>query len=172
MKTKVNDQVVTEFTDPTTGEQLDLENLIAAHIDSLGREVGNPVPIAPPLGYKKQPSLSDQIRDMVRSEHLRQAAENAGMETFDEAEDFDVGDDVDPDSPYELQELEGDSAQETQLLNQMVSYADQLGFQLVKKEQKTDQPSVAKGAPPPEAAKGDTGGSGGAAPLDKSGATK
>lgn len=64
-------------------------------------ELLNPVPMEPPLGYIKQPSLSEQIRDMVRSERLRQEAEGAGFESFTDADDFDVGDDYDPSSPYE-----------------------------------------------------------------------
>lgn len=67
-----------------------------------GAEVPDSTPMAPPIGYKRVPSLSDQIREMIRSERLRQEAEAAGMETFDEADDFDVGDDYDPRSPYEL----------------------------------------------------------------------
>ncbi|UIB81459.1 hypothetical protein [Flyfo microvirus Tbat2_151] len=57
--------------------------------------------MAPPVGYKRQPSLADQIREMVRSERLAMEAENAGYETFEEADDFDVGDDYDPQTPYE-----------------------------------------------------------------------
>lgn len=63
-------------------------------------EVPNPTPVAPPVGYKRQPSLTEQIRAMVRSEALRQAAEAEGVETFEEADDFEV-DDYDPTSPYE-----------------------------------------------------------------------
>lgn len=63
--------------------------------------IPDPTPIAPPLGYVKQPSITERIRDMVRSEHLRIAAEAAGAETFEEADDFDIGDDHDPSSPYE-----------------------------------------------------------------------
>lgn len=59
------------------------------------------VPMAPPLGYVKQPSIAERIRDMVRSEHLRLAAEAAGQETFEEADDFEVGEDFDPHSPFE-----------------------------------------------------------------------
>lgn len=74
-----------------------------AHLkfDDQGRELMDPTQIAPPLGYKKSPSISDQIRQMIISEKLRQEAEEAGYETFDEADDFDVGDDFDPRSPYE-----------------------------------------------------------------------
>lgn len=59
-------------------------------------------PVAPPIGYQKTVPLHLQIREMVRSEALRQAAESADMETFEEADDFDIPDDpVDPKSPYE-----------------------------------------------------------------------
>lgn len=66
-----------------------------------GKEIVDSTPIQPPLGYKKQESLHEQIRRMVVSEQLRLAAEQAGMETFEEADDFDVGDDLDPTSPFE-----------------------------------------------------------------------
>lgn len=67
-----------------------------------GAEVPDPTPMQPPIGYKRQPSLADQIRQMVISERLAQEAAEAGAETFDEADDFDVGDDYDPTSPYEM----------------------------------------------------------------------
>lgn len=38
---------------------------------------------------------------MVRSERLAQEAAQAGYESFEEADDFEVGDDYDPSSPYE-----------------------------------------------------------------------
>lgn len=72
------------------------------HLDELGREILDGTPVAPPVGYKQTIPLAQQIREMVRSEHLRIAAEKSGMETFEEADDFDVGDDYDPSSPYEL----------------------------------------------------------------------
>lgn len=64
--------------------------------------------IAPPLGFVRQPSMVEYIRRMVKSEHLRQAAEAAGAETFEEADDFDVGDPDDnfPMSPHELREFD------------------------------------------------------------------
>lgn len=59
-------------------------------------------PIAPPIGYVPHVPLHLQIREMVRSEALRQAAESSDLETFEEADDFDIDDDpVDPKSPYE-----------------------------------------------------------------------
>lgn len=80
--------------DPETGEQ--------TH-DERGSEIPDPNPMQPPVGYNRQPSLAEQIRAMVVSENLRREAEAAGMETFEEADDFDVGDDFEEErhSPYE-----------------------------------------------------------------------
>lgn len=63
-------------------------------------EPQDPTPIAPPIGYRKQPSIFDQQRAMIRQELSRQA-ELKGMETFEESDDFDIGDDYDPTTPYE-----------------------------------------------------------------------
>lgn len=70
-------------------------------LDPLGREIVDGRPMAPPLGYKKTESLAEQIRRMVQDEHIRRELEKSGIETFDEANDFNVGDDFDPTSPYE-----------------------------------------------------------------------
>lgn len=69
--------------------------------DENGGEIMDPTPIAPPIGYKKSLSIAEQIRQMIKSEKLRQEAEEAGYETFEEADDFDVDDDFDPRSPFE-----------------------------------------------------------------------
>lgn len=68
--------------------------------DGYGREIPDPTPMAPPLGYVRQPTMVDIMRDMIRSHQLAQEAAAAGYETFEEADDFDVGE-VDPYSPYE-----------------------------------------------------------------------
>lgn len=60
----------------------------------------DPTPIAPPIGYRAQPSLIEQVRSMVRTV-VSERAEAQGHESFDEGDDFDVGDDYDPTSPYE-----------------------------------------------------------------------
>lgn len=54
-----------------------------------------------PVGFHRPPSLQEQVRRLVRYEMSQEAA-NQGQETFEEADDFDVGDDFDPSSPYEL----------------------------------------------------------------------
>ena len=82
--------------DPGIGSSVRLERL-----DELGRELLDPTPMAPPIGYKRQPSLVEQIRKMVRDERLAADLAASGVETFEEADDFDVQDDYDPKSPFE-----------------------------------------------------------------------
>ncbi len=69
--------------------------------DKEGREIPDPRPVALPVGYKKPPTLQQQIQQMIRAEDFRRANERQGFETEAEADDFDVGDDFDPHSPYE-----------------------------------------------------------------------
>lgn len=83
-----------EVLDEDTGE-------VISSLDSSGSEVLDPTPIAPPVGFTPQPSMVDYVRDLIRSERLKQEMEDAGMETFEESEDFDVDDDYDPGTPYE-----------------------------------------------------------------------
>lgn len=72
-------------------------------LDDKGREVVDGIPLAPPVGYRAEMSQSERIRQMIQSEHLRMAAEMQGMESFQQADDFNVDDDYDPSSPYEDQ---------------------------------------------------------------------
>lgn len=93
--------------DPGTGELLELElNAQRGLLNSHGHEVVSSVPVAPPVGYKKQPSMFDRVRELIQSERLAAAARDAGFETFEESEDFDIPDDMFPASPYEDLELD------------------------------------------------------------------
>lgn len=65
-----------------------------------GQLVPDPVPMAPPVGFKPQPSLSEMIRAQVLAASRDAARE--GFETVEEADDFDVGDDPEISSPYEI----------------------------------------------------------------------
>lgn len=67
----------------------------------ISHEVLDPTPVAIPVRLQRQSEYNDLIRQMIRSEELKRDAERAGAETFEEANDFDVGDDDDPVSPYE-----------------------------------------------------------------------
>lgn len=66
-----------------------------------GEEIPDPRPAAIDTGLKKPPTLQETIRRLVRDESFKAALDAGGMETFEEADDFDVGDDFDPASPYE-----------------------------------------------------------------------
>lgn len=66
--------------------------LISKGLNPDGTPVLDPRPLAPPIGYKRQPTMVELIRDMVRSEKLAQEAAAAGAETFEESEDFDIDD--------------------------------------------------------------------------------
>lgn len=66
--------------------------------DENGREVLNPTPMQPPLGYKKTLSLAEQIRQQVLT--LRNM-EDDEPETEEEADDFDIEDDPIMESRWE-----------------------------------------------------------------------
>lgn len=71
-------------------------------LDELGRELPDPRPEAPPVGWFKQPTMVEHIRNLVRSELLRREADAEDIDTFEEGDDFDVDDDQDdPRTPYE-----------------------------------------------------------------------
>lgn len=58
--------------------------------DEHGHEVLNPTVMAPPLGYKKQLSIAEQVRQQIRS---MKALQDDAPETEDEADDFEIDDD-------------------------------------------------------------------------------
>ena len=76
-----------------------------------GHEVLDDTPIALPLRLSRPPSRLEELRSLLNVVN-REALTN-GQETFEEADDFNVGDDYDPRSPWELsadQELYEQSA--------------------------------------------------------------
>lgn len=86
---------------PSALDLTDDDGEVIATLHPDGRLENFQPPVAPPVGYQRTVPLHLQIREMVRSEALRMAAEAAGAETFEEADDFDVDDDFDPTTPYE-----------------------------------------------------------------------
>lgn len=74
--------------DPETGEMIKCHN-------ELGQEVPDPVPVAPPIGFVREPPLHERIRAMVQAEWLR-AKEAKEVESPEEADDFRMPDDDDP----------------------------------------------------------------------------
>lgn len=88
-------------------QQLEEAEMRAAEklLDPLGRELCDPTPMAPPVGYNPQPTLVEQMRMMIQGERLRLAALEAGYETFEEADDFELDEDPFPRSPHEEDEF-------------------------------------------------------------------
>jgi len=75
------------------------QSVQSRYLDEAGRELPNPIPLSPPVGYKKAPSIADQMRAMIRQASYE--ASQMGAETEEEANDFDVGEDMEPHSPWE-----------------------------------------------------------------------
>lgn len=92
----VHERVLQAMVDHIKGKPLALNERGAG-----AYEVPDPVPMSPPVGYRAQPSMADVVREMVRGELMRRAADEAGVESFEDADDFDVDDDYDPSSPWE-----------------------------------------------------------------------
>lgn len=74
-----------------------------AKYDDQGREIPDPTPVAVPAGWARPPSMEELIRRHIRVEMSRQAADQ-GLETFEESDDFEVDEEGDPLSPYEIPE--------------------------------------------------------------------
>lgn len=69
-------------------------------LDKKGHEVLDDTPVAIPLRFSRPETLAEQVRSLLYGE-LSRFADSQGYETMEEADDFDVGDDFDPASPYE-----------------------------------------------------------------------
>lgn len=66
-----------------------------------GYEIPDKTPVAASVDLQRPPTIQEQIARFVRHELSRQAAAK-GHETFQEADDFEVGEDFEPSSVHEL----------------------------------------------------------------------
>lgn len=81
-----------------------LEDFDKPRLTPDGKEVHNPVPVALHTGLNRPHTLSEQIDRLVRVNLSRQMAAQ-GIETFEEANDFDVPEDDVIVSQYEVTEM-------------------------------------------------------------------
>lgn len=147
---------------PTTEAHARDHNARYRRLDEYGREIVSPLPLEPPLGYKKTESMSQLVHRMVHDEMIRRELASQGIETFEESDDFDVGDDYEPNSPWENE------------FDPPISELTKAGKQeLDKKQQASNQPphsapTAPVGAPPkaenPPATKEISGGAEGGSP--------
>lgn len=91
-----------DLINPVTGEVLTEKEFafLASKAGKRAVENPDPTPLEPPLGFVKSQPIHLQIRDLIQRE-LSMRAEAAGFETLEDADDFDIDDDVDPTTPYE-----------------------------------------------------------------------
>lgn len=95
-----------EKVDKKTGEIY--EDAIAEHMRGMcsynerGEEILDPTPIALPVGFTRPRSLQDTMKKLVQDELIRRDLQAHEIETFEEADDFDV-EEQDPleSTPYE-----------------------------------------------------------------------
>lgn len=71
-----------------------------------GREVFNPIPMAPPVGYTPQPTLMEMLDQMVQRHLAVLHGDTVIDDTAEEADDFEIEDEIpDPFSVYEVTDL-------------------------------------------------------------------
>lgn len=120
-----------------------------------GAEIPDSTPLAPPVGYEKRDTIAEQVRRMVQSQLLARDLAAAGAETFEDADDFDVGDDYDPTSPYEVN-FDPTTLEELKRRRAEAETEDQAPPPKPKKNKKSsdqDDTSIGSGSDDPKAEK-------------------
>lgn len=70
-----------------------------------GEEIPDPRPVEVPLHFRRPPDLHEMVRRAVMSESWSRRMAEQGLETEEEANDFDVGDGDDPDDSFARAEV-------------------------------------------------------------------
>lgn len=70
-----------------------------------GQEVPDPTPVEVPFKWRRPKDIHEMIAEAVQSHELQRKWSEEGRESWDEANDFEVGDE-DFRSPYELTEMQ------------------------------------------------------------------
>lgn len=81
-----------------------IRSWLRAKLDDRGAEKLDPTPLAIPVGFERPLTMEQQVARMMRSQYEMQAKirDMTGVETPEEADDFDIEDDpVDMTTPYE-----------------------------------------------------------------------
>lgn len=73
-----------------------------AALDEYGREIFNPVPMAPPIGYKQEVTMMERLQQMLRAERLKAQEEETDGDTLEDMNDFPEDVDMPFYTAYEL----------------------------------------------------------------------
>lgn len=74
--------------------------ILEGRLDHNGHEVLDDTPVALPVRFKRPQTILDQMRGVI--EEFNRRADEHHVETFEEANDFDVDDDIFPSSQFEI----------------------------------------------------------------------
>lgn len=74
-----------------------------SRLDAEGNETISTKKVEIPLGYKKPETLAQMIARFVHSDRIQRELAEAGVETFEESQDFGPDDEEGPMSPHEEQ---------------------------------------------------------------------
>lgn len=70
-----------------------------------GEEMPDPTPIALPVGFQRPPTIDELYARLVHDPAVQRELSDAGFETEEEANDFDVPDEMpDPTSPFQQED--------------------------------------------------------------------
>jgi len=70
-------------------------------LDEKGNEIPDPTPVSIPVQLRRQESMDERIRRIIQHS-ASMHAQSLGLESFEEADDFDIEDDpIDPSTPWE-----------------------------------------------------------------------
>lgn len=76
----------------------------AAVLTDEGYEVLNPIPVSPPMGYTPTPDMMTLVHQQVVA-HLAQLRQDEEIDSEEDWEDFDLPEEIDPWSVYEIREM-------------------------------------------------------------------
>lgn len=147
-----------ERQDLATGEILSKSEMLQAGARIY--DPVDPVPVAPPIGYKREPSMMEVVKGMVLKEKVRRLQEELGADTPEEAEDFDIGED-DDDTPSSHYEYERHEMELLTAFEKMTNH-----HRMMHEKYGKPLPDYLKPPKPPVEAKTESGGAGGRPPAE------
>lgn len=111
-------------------------------------------PVAIPIGFKKPRTLEETVAMLIRNAEVRRGLQQGGLETFEEADDFDIPDDpLDPITPWEtdFDNARLHSVERAQTLppdSEKLTKGKSLLDNFRKKKAPSTEPSIAQGTEP------------------------